>query len=113
MGAVQPFDPAESPGPITSVVERFRPSKDRPERPYGPAAEAARFTIVLVPPEQAEPLGFDRGDPGLKVYLDDDWDCDVSCLDDAARVIRDEVGVPVALVEHRADLTYWTARVSA
>ena len=108
---VRPFDPADSPGPIPSVLERFRPSRERPEPPSGPDAQAARFTVVLVPPEAAEPLGFDRGDPGLKVYLDHDWDCDVSNLDDAVRVVRDEVGAPVALVEHHADLTYWTARV--
>lgn len=67
--------------------------------------------MVLVPPEAAEPLGFDRDDPGLKVYLDEEWECDVPSLGDAVAFIHDEVGAPVILVEHRADLTYWTARV--
>lgn len=110
-GVVQPLRPEESPGPIPSVVERFRPSRERVERPSGPEAEVARFAVVLVPPDAAEPLGFDRADTGLKLYLDDEWDCDVSSLDDAVALIHDEVGVPVALVEHRADLSYWTARV--
>lgn len=108
---VQPYDAAESPGPISSVIERFRPSREREDRLFGPEAEAARFAVVLVPPEAAEPLGFERGDPGLKVYLDDEWECDVCNLDDAVTLIRDEVGAPVTLVEHQADLTYWTARV--
>lgn len=108
---VQPYSSDESPGPISSVIERFRPSRERQGRPFGPEAEAARFAVVLVPPEAAETLGFDRGDPGLKVYLDEEWECDVSNLDDAVSLIHDEVGAPVILVEHHADLTYWTVRV--
>lgn len=70
---VQPYDRVESPGPIPSVIERFRAHRDRPEEPFGPAAEAARFTVVLVPPEATDPLGFGREEPGLKVYRDEDW----------------------------------------
>lgn len=111
LNVVQPFDPADSPGPIPSVIERFRAHRDRPEEPFGPAAEAARFTVVLVPPEATDPLGFGRGEPGLKVYLDEDWDYDVANLDDAVEMIHKSVGAAVTLVEHRADLTYWTTQL--
>lgn len=108
---VQPYDPADSPGPIPAVIERFRPQPDEPEPPSGPAAEASRYTVVLVPPEQTDALGHDREDAGLKLYIDDDWDCDLASLYEATKVIGDACRVPVTLVEHHADLTYWTAHL--
>lgn len=106
-----PYDPADSPGPIPSIVDRFRPRRHEPGD-EGPAEDATlrRYTVVLVTPEQAEALGFDRSDGGFKLYLDDDWDGDLADLDHAVRCLEDECGIPVTLVEHHADLTYWTAR---
>jgi hypothetical protein len=108
---VQPYDPADSPGPLASVIERFRPLAPGPGSAPELAAEVARFTVVLVPPEAAEALGYDRDGAGLKVYRDDEWDCDVRSLRDAADAIEDECGVPVTLVERHSDLCYWTARL--
>lgn len=111
LATVKPYDPADSPGPIPSVIERFRPRADRPEPLTGPAAEAARYTVLLIPPESTGPLGLHRDDPGLKLYCDDEYDCDVSSLYEAAKLIEEQCGAPVILVEHRADLTYWTVRI--
>ncbi|MFC4106312.1 hypothetical protein [Micromonospora zhanjiangensis] len=108
---VKPYDPADSPGPIPSVVERFRPRRTEEDTSTGAAAEIERYTVVLVPPETAEAIGLLRDDPGLKLYLDNDWDCDLASLDEAARLIKQECDVAVTLVEHHADLTYWTARL--
>ncbi len=108
-----PYDPDESPGPIASVVERFRPRRPDHDGGYalGLETEASRYTVVLVTPEHAGALGFDRYEAGLKLYLDADWDCDLARLDDAADEIETESGLPVTLVEHHADLTYWTAHL--
>lgn len=113
LATVKPYDPADSPGPIPSVVEHFRPRTDRPERLTGPAAEAARYTVLLIPPESTDPLGHDRDDPGLKLYCDDEYDCDLSSLYEAAKLIEEQCKAPVTLIEHHADLTYWTAHLRA
>lgn len=106
-----PYDPADSPGPIPSVVDRFRPRPDDPAEPERPGVEAelARYAVVLVPPDTAEELGYHRTDPGLKLYVDGEYDGDLAFLADATKTIEDECGVPVVLVEHHADLYYWTA----
>jgi hypothetical protein len=108
---VQPYDPSDSPGPITSVLERFRPHRGGPATPGRRQIEAERYAVVLVPPEAAGELGHDREDTGLKLYRDGDWNCDLASLYEATLLIAEECGVPVTLVEHHADLTYWTARL--
>ncbi|MGC9668757.1 hypothetical protein ACNTMW_19640 [Planosporangium sp. 12N6] len=85
--------------------------RGQPEPPSEQEAEVARYTVVLVPPEAAEALGYDRSEAGLKIYLDNDWDYDVRSLDEAATQIEEDCGVPVTLVEHHADLCYWTTHV--
>jgi hypothetical protein len=107
-----PYDPADSPGPIPSVIERFRPRPYQPgeEDPDGPEATARRYAVVLVTPEHAEVLKHRRCDAGLKLYVDDEWESDVIDLFEAATDIERMCGFPVTLVEHHADLTYWTAR---
>ncbi|MGC4804851.1 hypothetical protein [Micromonospora sp. DT233] len=109
---LRPHDPAESPGPIPSVIARFgrdgragRPSLTEAER------EASRYTVVLVPPEAAEALGDGRSGAGLQLFLDDDWDHQPAYLDEAVKLIEEACGEPVVLIEHRSDLTYWTAQV--
>jgi len=109
---IKPYDPADSPGPIPSVLERFRPGRDEEPQPSEAEIEAGRYTVVLVPPEVAETLGHGRCDAGLHMYRDGDWDHCPSGLDDAVRLIKEACGEPVSLVEHHSDLTYWTARVS-
>ncbi len=64
-----------------------------------------------MPPEAAGPLGLDRCDAGLHLYRDGDWDHCPNGLDDAARLVEEACGEPVTLIEHRSDLTYWTARL--
>ncbi|MEQ4303330.1 hypothetical protein ABNF97_18415 [Plantactinospora sp. B6F1] len=108
---IKAYDSADSPGPITSVLERFRPRPAGEAPSLGAEAEAARYTVLLVPPDQAEALGHAREDAGLKLYLDSEYDYDVANLYEAAKLIEEECGAPVTLVEHRADLTYWTARL--
>ncbi|MGW0433922.1 hypothetical protein ACWDV4_15455 [Micromonospora sp. NPDC003197] len=107
----EPYDPANSPGPIPSVVERFRWRPDRPVAPSNAEREAARYTVVLVSPDAAESLGQHRYDVGLRVYLDDDLAHDALDLDDAVDVIEDACGEPVTLVEHHSDLPYWTVHI--
>ncbi|MDI5936780.1 MULTISPECIES: hypothetical protein [Micromonospora] len=109
---LRPYDPADSPGPIPSVIERFRRRRrDEPEPPTEAEREAARYTVVLVPPAAAEALGDDRGEVGLHLFCDDDWDHQPAHLDDAAKMIGEACGEPVVLTEHHSDLTYWTAHV--
>ncbi|GGM32522.1 hypothetical protein GCM10011608_16330 [Micromonospora sonchi] len=67
--------------------------------------------MVLVPPEAAEALGDDRGEVGLHLFRDADWDHYPAHLDDAVKLIEEACGERVTLTEHRSDLTYWTARV--
>ncbi|HEY0700319.1 MAG TPA: hypothetical protein VGD43_21250, partial [Micromonospora sp.] len=51
---LRPYDPADSPGPIPSVVERFRRRRrNEVPRPGEAEFEAARYTVVLVTPEAA------------------------------------------------------------
>ncbi|GAB2919024.1 hypothetical protein GCM10027280_02570 [Micromonospora polyrhachis] len=107
----EPYDPANSPGPIPSVVERFRWRPDRPAAPSEAEREAARYTVVLVSPDAAESMGRPRYDVGLRVYQDDDLAHDALDLDEAVDMIEKACGEPITLVEHRADLTYWTVRV--
>jgi hypothetical protein len=107
---LKPYDPADSPGPIPSVVERFR-RRGRAERPRPSEAEieAARYTVVLVPPEGSEALGEGRGEVGLQLFRDDDWEHYPAHLDEAVKLIEEACGERVVLTEHRSDLTYWTA----
>ncbi|WP_326562534.1 hypothetical protein [Micromonospora sp. NBC_01796] len=107
----QPYDPADSPGPIGSVLERFRRGRPEEPEPSEAEAEAARYTIVLVPPEAAEVVGYDRSDVGLRMYRGGDWDHNPGDLDEAAGIIQEACGEPISLVEHHSDLTYWTARL--
>ncbi|MEU6021039.1 hypothetical protein [Micromonospora sp. NPDC047134] len=109
---LQPYDPANSPGPIPSVVERFR-RRPRAEQPQPTEAEieAARYTVVLMSPEAAETFGDDRGEAGLHLFRDDDWDHYPAHLDDAVKMIEEACGERVTLVEHHSDLTYWTAHL--
>ncbi|MDG4795307.1 hypothetical protein [Micromonospora sp. WMMD1082] len=109
---LRPYDPADSPGPIPSVIEQFRRQPD-PEQPQPSEAEieAARYTVVLMSPEAAEAFGDDRGEAGLHLFRDRDWDHYPAHLDDAVKVIEEACGERVTLTEHRSDLTYWTARV--
>lgn len=107
---VQPYDPADSPGPITSVLERFRPHGTEPVSPGRRQVEAERYSVVLVPPQAAGELGHDREDAGLKLYRDGEWNCDLASLYEATLLIAEECGVPVTLIEHHADLCDWTAR---
>jgi hypothetical protein len=106
--AYKPYDPADDPGPIPSVIDRLKPSPGRvyPE-PY--ALELQKYLIVLVPPEHAEELGHLRSDLGLMLYINDDWDATLSSLDEGVGYIEEEAGCKVRLTEHHADLTYWTA----
>nr|MDT0661674.1 hypothetical protein [Micromonospora sp. DSM 115978] len=106
-----PYDPTESPGPIGSAVERFRRGRPESPRPSEAEAEANRYTVLLVSPDEAEQLGEPRFDAGLRLFRDDDWEANISDLDEAVDIIERECGEPVSLVEHRSDLTYWTARV--
>lgn len=107
-----PYNPGDSPGPIPSVIERFQPRLYNPgeEDPDGPEATARRYTIILVTPEHAEALKHHRCEAGLKLYLDDEWEDDLVDLFDAVTFVEKECGFPITLVEHRSDLTYWTAR---
>jgi hypothetical protein len=73
--------------------------------------EDGRYTVVLVPPDAAEVIGWGRTDAGLRVYRDGDWDHNPGDLDEAADLIQEACGEPVTLVEHHSDLTYWTARL--
>ncbi|EEP72844.1 hypothetical protein MCAG_03171 [Micromonospora sp. ATCC 39149] len=82
-----------------------RPSPTEAER------EASRYTVVLVSPEAAEALGDDRGEVGLHLFRDDDWDHQPAHLDDAAKMIEEACGEPIILTEHHSDLTCWTAHV--
>nr|MDT0661343.1 hypothetical protein [Micromonospora sp. DSM 115978] len=108
----QPYDPADSPGPIASVIERFRPRPDDDEPVLDDAEiEAARYTVILLGPDDAQALGQGRFEAGLQLYRDTDWGHNPSDLDDAATIIEQTCGKPVSLAEHRSDLTYWTARV--
>lgn len=106
------YDAAESPGPYPDVVEAFRPRRydEEPEPVDEVAKELARYAVVLVSPDHTKALGFDRDEVGLKLYLDGYYEDDPATLHAAATTIAEECGVPVTLVEHRADLTYWTAR---
>jgi hypothetical protein len=108
---VKPYDPADSPGPIPSVIERFRPRPDEPDQPVmdEAAIEAARYTVVLLSPADAEAIGQGRYEAGLQVYRDTDWEHNPSDLDEAAKLIEEACGEAVTLVEHHSDLTYWTA----
>ncbi|GGM21145.1 MULTISPECIES: hypothetical protein [Micromonospora] len=107
---LRPYDPADSPGPIPSVVERFRRrGRDEPEPPSEAEREAGRYTVVLVSPEGAQALGDDRGEAGLQLFCDEDWDGCPAHLDDAVKLIEEACGEPVVLTEHHSDLTYWTA----
>jgi hypothetical protein len=50
---VKPYDPADSPGPIPSVIERFRPRPDEPDQPVMDEAaklieEACGEAVTLV-----------------------------------------------------------------
>lgn len=109
---LQPYDPADSPGPISSVVARFRRgSRGGEPSPTEAEIEAARYTVVLVSPEAAEALGDDRGEVGLHLFRDTDWEHSPSHLDEAVKFIEEACGERVALVERRSDLTYWTARL--
>ncbi|MEU8259376.1 hypothetical protein AB0C02_01955 [Micromonospora sp. NPDC048999] len=67
--------------------------------------------MVLVSPEAAEAFGDDRGEAGLHLFHDTDWDHYPAHLDEAAKLIEEACGEPVALTEHRSDLTYWTANL--
>jgi hypothetical protein len=107
----QPYDPADSPGPIESVLERFRRGRSEEPQPSEAEVEAGRYTIVLVSPEAAEVIGYDRTDVGLRMFCDGDWDHNPSDLDEAADLIQEACGEPITLVEHHSDLTYWTARL--
>ena len=110
---IKPYDPADSPGPIPSVIERFRPRSDEPDEPEPDEAEAeaARYAVVLLPPEATNALGHGRDEAGLQLYRDGEWEGSPSHLDDAVRLIEEACGEPVTLVERHSDLTYWTAHL--
>ncbi|QOC94113.1 hypothetical protein [Micromonospora craniellae] len=109
---LRPYDPADSPGPIPSVVEHFRRRYQAEEtQPSEAEIEAARYTVVLVSPEAAEAFGDDRGEVGLHLYRDTDWDHYPAHLDDAVKTIEEACGARVTLTEHHSDLTYWTAHL--
>ncbi|MFV2085245.1 hypothetical protein [Micromonospora sp. LOL_021] len=108
---VRAYDSADSPGPIPSVIDHFRPGPDLPEQLSEAEHTAARYTVILLPPEEAEILDLGRDNPGLKLYLDHHWEADVTDLVQAATLISEHCDKPVTLVEHRADLCYWTAYV--
>ncbi len=107
----QPYDPADSPGPIPSVIDRFRRGRIEEPQPSDAEQEAARYTVLLVSPEAAEQLGAPRFDAGLRLYRETYWDHNPADLDEAAELIEEACGEAVVLVEHHSDLTYWTARV--
>ena len=106
------YDPADSPGPIPSVIVRFR-RRGHAEQPEPSEAEieAARYTVVLVPPEASEALGdgLERGRapavPGRRL----------GPLPRppgrGLKVIEEACGERVVLTERRSDLTYWTANL--
>lgn len=111
---IKPYDPADSPGPISSVIERFRPRRsDEPEQPEPDEAEieAARYAVVLLPPEAANALGHGRDEAGLQLYRDAEWEGSPPNLDEAAKLIGEACGEPITLTERRSDLTYWTAHL--
>ncbi|MEU7956202.1 hypothetical protein [Micromonospora humida] len=62
-------------------------------------------------PEGAQALGDDRGEVGLQLFRDDDWDGNPPHLDEAVKLIEEACGERVALTEHHSDLTYWTAHL--
>jgi hypothetical protein len=103
----KPYDPADSPGPFPSVIEEFRRGAWR-NRPDPLLTQLARYTVVLVPPDHAEDLGLHRSTSGLMLYVDGVDEEQLRCLDSAVGYIEEQVGVEIALVEHHADLTYWT-----
>lgn len=108
----QPSDPADSPGPIPSVVERFRPRLDDDEPVLDDAEiKAARYTVVLLGPDDAQAIGQGRFEAELQLYRDTDWEQNPSDLDEAAATIEQACAEPITLVEHRSDVTYWTAHV--
>jgi hypothetical protein len=73
--------------------------------------EASRHTVLRVSPDEAEQLGEPRFDTGLRLFRDDDWEANISDLDEAVDIIERECGEQGSLVEYRSDLTYWTARL--
>ncbi len=68
-----------------------------------------RFEVVQVTPENAEALGFESADVGLKLYLDGEWHTDVDSLSEAKALIRQECGVRTRLIGAAADSSWrWT-----
>ncbi|MDG4760799.1 hypothetical protein [Micromonospora sp. WMMD710] len=109
---LRPYDASDSPGPIPSVIAHFRRHRREDEpTPTEAQREASRYTVVLVPPEAAVALGDNRGEVGLQLFRDTDWDHYPAHLDEAVTLIEEACGERVTLVEHRSDLTYWTAHV--
>lgn len=103
-----PFDPADSPGPITKVAERFPLNASHPRCPRC-EPEPDDYTVVLADPKHVESLGFKREDVGLLLYRGCAFEAEVESLREAADLIERDLGRPVRLVERHADLTYWTA----
>ncbi|MBW4704327.1 MULTISPECIES: hypothetical protein [unclassified Micromonospora] len=64
-------------------------------------------------PDAAQALGDDRGEVGLQLFRDEDWDGNPPHLDEAVKLIEEACGERVALTEHHSDLTYWTAHLRA
>jgi hypothetical protein len=107
----KPYDPKDSPGPIPNVAERFRRRAiDKQEARARAVVELARYTLVLITPPDAGRLGLSPEQAGLMLYVDDLQDGCRETFEDAVRDIEEYSGHRVALVEHHADLAYWTVR---
>jgi len=107
----KPYDPSDSPGPIEYVAERFRRRAiDKEQARARAAAELSRYTLVLVTPSAAGRLGLCPEQAGLILFVDELQDGCKETFEDAVRDIEEYSGHRVTLVEHHADLTYWTAQ---
>lgn len=110
-GWFKPYEPADSPGPIPKVIDRFRRRPfDRDELRDRANTTLARYTLVLVTPTDATRLGLTPDQSGLMLFVDTALDGCKESFEQAVRDIEEDCGLPIVLVEHRADLTYWTAQ---
>lgn len=66
-----------------------------------------RFLVVLLEPDIAERLGFDRDEAGLKLFSDHRYDSPLDSLAVAVEVVTGECGYPVRLVEEHTELWCW------
>lgn len=97
----------EETGPIEDVFGWIERQKrvENGEWPY----PDDRYVVVLLTPDAAERIAGHRSRVGLRVYVDRELHEDVGSLDEALELIEEHANLNATLVEHRADVTYWTA----